>query len=121
MLAKQINTSYEQNLFDGCAVLMRRLIEVLLILTYHNFQIESAIQNNDGSYISLNNTIADAKSNMFINLSKTTKSCIDKFRMLGNFSAHEIYYNARRADIEKVQMLYRVAVEELLYKAGIKS
>jgi len=31
-LAKQINASYEHNIFDGCAVLMRRLFEILLIL-----------------------------------------------------------------------------------------
>lgn len=35
-LAKQINVSYEQNAFDGCAVLMRRLVEVLLILSYRH-------------------------------------------------------------------------------------
>ena len=33
-LAKQINRSYEENIFDGAAVLMRRLEEVLLILAY---------------------------------------------------------------------------------------
>ena len=31
-LAKQINRSYEENIFDGCAVLRRRLEEELLIL-----------------------------------------------------------------------------------------
>lgn len=40
-LAKQINASYEQNIFDGCAVLMRRLLEVLLIHAFQNTGQES--------------------------------------------------------------------------------
>ena len=49
-LAKQINASFEQNLFDGCAVLMRRLVEVLLVLSYRHFKIEGAIQDGSGNY-----------------------------------------------------------------------
>src|SRR5207249_1584676 len=48
-LAKQINASYEYNIFDGCAVLMRRLLEVLLILTYEHLGVESAIQDSSGN------------------------------------------------------------------------
>jgi len=35
-LCKQINASYENNLYDCTAVIMRRLLENLLILTYEN-------------------------------------------------------------------------------------
>lgn len=39
-LAKQINASYAYNIYDGAAVLMRRLLEVLLILSHENLNIE---------------------------------------------------------------------------------
>jgi hypothetical protein len=42
-LAKQINAAYEQNIFDGCAVLMRRLVEILLILSYQKLAIDHEI------------------------------------------------------------------------------
>lgn len=45
-LAKQINASYEYNLYDACAVLMRRLVEILLVLAYRHLKIEAAIQDN---------------------------------------------------------------------------
>jgi hypothetical protein len=32
----------------------------------------------------------------------------------------QIYYNAKRADIKRVVLEYRAAIEELLYKAGLK-
>jgi hypothetical protein len=55
-----------------------------------------------------------------LSLSPATKACLDDFRIVGNFSAHKIYYNAKRADIKRVVLEYRAAIEELLYKAGLK-
>ena len=45
----------------------------------------------------------------------------DRFRMLGNLSAHKIQYNAKKAYIDEVITLYRVAIEELLYISKIKA
>jgi|SRR5690625_2313151 len=119
-LAKQINASYDNNIFDGCAVLMRRLLEILLILTYEHLNISEEIQDKEYNYLILEKIISKAKKNKKINLSRNTKSSIDYFRTLGNFSAHKIYYNCRRSDIEKTIFDYRVIIEELLYKSGIR-
>jgi hypothetical protein len=53
-------------------------------------------------------------------LSKASKDVLDEFRVLGNFSAHKIIYNCRREEIKKVAREYRAAIEELLYKSGIR-
>ncbi len=118
-IAKQINSSYANCIYDGCAVLMRRLIEILLILVYQKIGEESKIKNASGDYKELSSIIGDAIINRRINLSKGTKDCIDGFRKLGNFSAHKIEYNCRKADIDKISMSYRATFEELLYKSGI--
>jgi hypothetical protein len=120
-LSRQINACYEHNAFDGCAVLMRRLVEVLLILSYQANGIESKIKDSSGDYKQLVKIIGDAVSNPTLDLSKNTKACLDTFRELGNFSAHQIYYNAKRKDVQKEILGFRAAVEELLYKAGIKT
>lgn len=120
-LGRQINASYEGNIFDGCAVLMRRLLEVLLILSYQHLKIDTAIRDGSGNYIMLERVIADAKANKVLNLSRNSKGAIDVFRTLGNFSAHKIHYTARRTDIEKHILEYRALIEELLYKAGIRT
>lgn len=118
-LCMQINASFENNIFDGTAVLMRRLMEVLLILGYDNLNRLSEIQ--DGSDLKNLNTIINyTVSNNVFSLSKDTKDCLDTFRKLGNFSAHSIQYNCRKPELTKVAMEYRVAIEELLYASGLK-
>lgn len=120
-LGRQINACYENNIFDGCAVLMRRLIEVLLILAYQANGIESKIKDSGDEYKNLSKIIGEAVTNKTLDLSKTVKQSLDDLRTLGNFSAHQIYYNAKRKDIQKEIPRFRAAVEELLYKAGVKT
>lgn len=47
-LGKQINASYEHNIYDGCSVLMRRLLEILLIHSYEATGNITVIQDGDG-------------------------------------------------------------------------
>lgn len=118
-LARQINSSYENNIFDGCAVLMRRLLEVLLILGYNHLGRKNEIEE-EGELKNLNFIINYTLSNSVFSLSKGTRECLDDFRKLGNFSAHRIQYNCRKADIKNIAMEYRVCVEELFYANGLK-
>lgn len=118
-IAKQINASYENNIFDGCAVLMRRLLEILLIQSYENLGIQDLIKDKNGDYFLLDGIINNAIGNKTLNLSRNAKKNLNGYRELGNFSAHKIYYNCKRNDIDKFIFNYRVDIEELLYKAGI--
>lgn len=119
-LIKQINSSFENNIFDGCAVLMRRLLEILLILSYQEAELESEIQDGDGNFKLLNNIIDDAKTNKKLGLSRNTREHLETYRKLGNFSAHKIYYNANRKSIESTILDFKAVVEELLYKSGLR-
>ena len=120
LLSRQINASYEYNIFDGCAVLMRRLVEVLLILSYEHNQIDSEIQDGNGQYLPLEKIIANAKNHTTLRLARDTKVMLDELRSIGNFAAHKIYFNCRRPDLQRVISNYRATVEELLYKSGIR-
>lgn len=120
LLSQQINASYEYNIFDGCAVLMRRLVEVLLILAYEHNKIECEIQDGNGQYMPLERIVANAKNHPKLRLARDTKSMLDELRTLGNFAAHKIYFNCRRSDLQRVIGSYRATIEELLYKSGIR-
>lgn len=120
VLSKQINASYENNIFDGCAVLMRRLVEILLIACYHHQKKEDEIQEVDGGYKNLNHLITNTRSKKYFMLSKGTLDCLDVFRKLGNYSAHTIQYYCRKQEIDIIKMEFRVAIEELLYASHIK-
>lgn len=120
-LIRQINASYENNIFDGCAVLMRRLLEILLVLSYEELKIEASIQDATSNYKMLNSIIDDAITNKTLKLSRNTKECLEGFKKLGNFSAHKIYYNAKRSYIDNVLLDYRATIEELLYKSTLRT
>jgi hypothetical protein len=120
-LCEQVNASYEHHLFDCCAVIMRRLVEVLLIHAYQHNGIEGVIQNPDGTYKDLKVIIADACINKNLSLSRNAKSCLDTFRQLGNFAAHRITFTTVRDDIKNTALDFRATVEELMYKAGLRT
>ena len=119
-LAKQINAAYEHNLFDACAVLMRRLVEILLILSYRQLQIEDEIRDRAGNYQMLEGIVNNAKQNAKLDLSRNGKGSLDLFRELGNFSAHKIEYTCRREYIKPHIQEYRALIMELLHKAAIR-
>ena len=119
-VVQQINASYENNLFDACALMMRRLLEILIIHIFQHKGLETEIQSDEGDFNNLKTLINKAKSMSEINLSPSVKKSIDDFRELGNLSAHRITYSCRRDDIRPLRMEYRAVVEELLYKTGFK-
>ncbi|NLB61963.1 MAG: hypothetical protein GX802_06070 [Clostridiales bacterium] len=119
-LCKQINASYENNLFDCTAVMMRRLLEGLLVLSYQKFQVDDEITENNGRYSSLDKILKNAEQNDTLTLSANTRKDMALFKDLGNYSAHKIWYNSTQQDIKPHILKYRVIIEELLYKAGLK-
>ena len=119
-LAKQINRSYEENIFDGCAVLMRRLEEVLLILAYEELGIAAAIKDANGNYSMLEGIVRDATGNSKLRLNRNSREHVETFRKLGNYSAHSITYICRRQAIKEKIDDFRYMIEELLHKAGLK-
>lgn len=118
-ISDQINASYEHNIYDGCAVLMRGLIE-LLLKSAATFQERLDLIEKKGSPLSLNEIIQNVKNNNPLRLNRDTLSCLHDFRKLGNFSAHKEDYNATRADIDNERLKFRAAVEQLVYKSGYK-
>lgn len=118
-LCKQINASYENNLFDCTAVVMRRLLESLLVLSYQKAGIESQIMNGN-RHVTLDKIIKNAEQNTTLALSSNTRKDMALFKDLGNYSAHKIWYNCTQGDIKPNILKYRVIVEELMYKAGLK-
>lgn len=118
-LIQQINFTYGNNCYDACAVLMRRLFEVLLVLTYQNKGIEGDITNADGSYKMLEGIVKNAVQNKALGVPLRIAKNFDAFREVGNNSAHSITYTAGKQDIDTISRNYRVMLEELYNRAGL--
>lgn len=118
-LIQQINFSYGNNCYDACAVLMRRLFEVLLVLSYQNKGIEGDITNPDGSHKMLETIVKNAKQNKALGVPARIAKNFDAFREVGNNSAHSITYTAGKQDIDTIARDYRVMLEDLYNRAGL--
>jgi hypothetical protein len=119
-LAKQINLCYEQRAFDGCAVLMRRLEEVMLILAYQALGIDDEIKDPKGNYKVLEGIVTNAQNNRKLALGRNSKEMIELIREMGNYSAHQITYQCRREFITEKIEGFRALVQELLAKAKLR-
>jgi len=118
-LIKQINACYKHNCYDACAVLMRRLFEVVLVLSFQHNKIDNLIKDTSNvGYLMLEQIVKVAQCNTTLNLSRN-KLKYDLFRQIGNFSAHSITYIASVKDIDDIKIDYRVMLEELYNKSGI--
>lgn len=118
-IIKQINFTYDNNCYDACAVLLRRLFEILLVLAYQRNGVEQDITNAQGHHLMLEGIVKNAKLNTTLNFSSRVKNNFDTFRKVGNNSAHSITYTASKKDIDDIKITYRVMLDELYDKAGI--
>jgi hypothetical protein len=118
-LIKQINHTYKNNCYDACAVLLRRVFEIVLVLSFRKNGIESEITKPDGTHMMLEGITKKAIGNSVLGISKRITDAFDAFREVGNSSAHNITYIAGRKDIDDISRAYRVMLEELYNKAGL--
>src|SRR5262249_18444390 len=99
-IGRQMNGSYRAGWFDGCAVMMRRLIEISIIEAFEANNIAHKIKNADGNFVQLSDLVTAALNESSWTLSRNARKFLPKLRDIGHQSAHGRYYTARREDIE---------------------
>jgi len=104
-VVRQLNAAYEISLFDCAAVMIRRLLETLIIEVYEELGRAEEIKRDLLKFI----------RNDTLNLSRPTINGLEDFKKLGNLSAHNRKFNAKRNDIDRIRDGLRVASEELLH------
>ena len=114
-IGKEINGCYQSGFYNGCAVMMRRLLEVSIIEAFEARQCGDKIKNKDGHYYLLDGLISKVTAGTLgVPLSRTAKNNLSSLQDLGNFSAHGKNFFANIEDINGHQMNYRVIIEEFL-------
>lgn len=115
----QINTCYEDTSYDGCAVMIRRLIESLIIETFEAYGIADKLKNKNGDFKQLNDLIDDMLAETAWNLGRKTKPALKRLKDIGDRSAHDRRYNALRLYIDEHTEDARLVVHELMALAGL--
>ncbi|MET3898330.1 hypothetical protein ABIB57_002279 [Devosia sp. UYZn731] len=111
-LVRQINSSYQFHIFDGCAVLMRRLVEVLIIESYERAEIGSAIHGGD-NYLMLSGILNELTSGRNFKLSRNAPRILGRCKDIGDTAAHSRNYLTKKIDIDDFAQDFRRIVEEM--------
>jgi len=117
-IGAQMNGSYAKGWCDGCAVMMRRLLEASIIEAFEERGIAANIKNNVDEYVMLTEMIDRAMAEPSWALSRVTKKALPGLRDLGHQSAHGRRFTAQKSDIDRVRGDVRSAIEEFLHLAG---
>lgn len=112
-IARQVNLGYEHGLFDACAVMMRRLTEVLIIDAYEAKGTRDKILDK-GNYLMLNGLIGCLLSGADFKLSRNAPKWLERLKELGDNAAHSRTYITKRLDIDEFKGSYRNLISELL-------
>lgn len=119
-LVHQINACYDYGLFDGCAVLCRRLMESLLIEVYVSKGRHHEIQQN-GVFLPLERLIAYIAADRSIPLARGASKTLEDVKKVGDTAAHDRTYITQQIDIDDIKARYRKLISELLVASGLKT
>ena len=115
----QLNASYDAGLYDCCSVMCRRLAETLIIEAYEAKGREAALKGPDGNFMMFAGMLEVVENDKTLGIGRIGLKGLKDFKRLGDLSAHNRRYNARRDDLDRVRDGLRVAAEELLNIAGL--
>ncbi len=117
-MCDQINGTYQYEFYDGCAVLMRRLMESLLIETFEAKGEANLIKNNDGTYMMLSGIISSLGPSS-IRLARGIDKVIQNIKKVGDNAAHGRTHTTKKNDINDLKIDYRKLISELKSQAQI--
>jgi hypothetical protein len=119
-VAHQINGCYAEGWYDGCAVMVRRFIETLIIECFEAHQIQQKIKDANGDYFFLRDLVDSACSETKWTLGRNVRKALPRLKDIGDKSAHSRRFNAHREDVDKVIDDLREVTQELIELANLK-
>jgi hypothetical protein len=96
----QINKAFDAELWDCSAVMCRRLLETLIIEMYERAGRATDIKGSDDQFMMLNGLITFIEADSTVHLGRNAAKGLKDYKQLGDLSAHNRRFNARRNDID---------------------
>jgi hypothetical protein len=100
---------------------MRRLLETLIIETFERKGRESEIKGKDGNFFYLKDLIDTLIGDTKISISRNSKQGLKQLKNLGDLSAHNRRFLAKKSDIDNNKDSLRIVIEELLHIIDYKN
>jgi len=113
-IGNQALACYNNAIFDGCSVLVRKLIEILVIECFEKYQVENIIKKSDGTFFYLSDLITEFLKEPKWNIGRNAKKGLPNIKKIGDHSAHNRRYIARKQDLDNIKDDLRIVIEELV-------
>lgn len=108
----QINASYQFEIYDGCAVLMRRLAEILIIDAYLDKGLREKILDR-GEIMMFAGLASQIESRKDFNIGRNVPKWLKQLKEIGDTAAHSRTYITKKIDVDDFAASYRKLISEL--------
>lgn len=115
IISQQAAACYDQGLYDACSVMTRKLLEVLIIEAFERHNISNKLKNSSGNFFYLSDLIEIFKTETIWNIGRNAKNSLPSLKKIGDLSAHNRRYIARKSDLEKLKDDLRIVLEEIVH------
>ena len=114
--ARQAILCYDYGLYDGCLVMIRRLIETLIIELFEHRELKERILDINNNYLFCGDLIDNLlKEKTLWTIGRNAAQELPKIKKLGDLSAHNRRFNAKKSDIDSIKSGLRIVLEELVH------
>jgi hypothetical protein len=111
----EINRCFRNGAYNGCSVLMRRLLETLIIQAHEKTgTVATATNPTTGRFYKLEKLIDNLVATNPFGLSRNAIAALPKLKRIGDWGAHNRNVLIRESDIEDIKVDARLCFEELL-------
>lgn len=114
-LVPQANGCWERAWFEGCALVLRRLVETLIMELYFQRGWIVEIKHADGNFFKLQDLVDKVCGDGRIGLSKYPKKGLQEIKRFGDIAAHDHRVKVRKTDLEPQRTNLRLACERLVF------
>jgi hypothetical protein len=114
-ISTQAAGCYDNGLYDGCSVMTRKLLEVLIIEAFERYKIAFKIKNPNDNFFYLSDLIDSFRNETSWNIGRNAKDSLPKLKKMGDLSAHNRRYIANKVDVDKLKDDLRIVLEELIH------
>lgn len=119
-LILEINCAFRAGCFTACAMVLRRTAETLLIEAFERKGSSHLIQGSNGDWLTLDGIIAIAEQPASLGLTRSARKALPGIRKIGDLSAHDRHFLAKRHHLLRQQLDVEVAFQGLLAVCGFR-
>lgn len=113
----QINGCWEREYLEACAVMIRRLIEILIIELYFKRKwVDELKHSSSKDFLGLKALVQKICGDSRFGLNRRTQDGLKRVKLLGDIAAHDHQIRIRKSDLKDMRDDVRFTTERLVFK-----